>query len=145
MRKLIIQFLICTITMSINAQKIDVDLKKDKILVNDKEVLAFDKKSMGTEFSIFSIEPKSEIIYCFRNYNGTMQYRDDDLLKISFLDLKITIENKSFSMRTWKNLVELMIESKLFDENYKLIEENVKKFEQKYNENITDRTVIIQH
>lgn len=145
MQKIILQLVICLIAISINAQKLDVDFKKDKIIVNDKVVLGFEKKSMGTEFSIYSLEPQSEIIYAKRDYNGTMNYRDDDMVKITFLDLKISIESKALSIRTWKYIVELMFESHLFDENNKLIEENVKKFELKYNEDITNRTVIIKY
>ncbi len=120
----------------------EVDFKKDKIIINGKEAFTITKKAFGTEISIFSLEPKSEIIYGLRNDNGTAGYLDDDFLKISFLDFKITIESTMLAKRTWKYIVSMLVESNVIDESNKINEENLRKFEQKYNENITNRTII---
>lgn len=120
----------------------DIDLKKDKVIINNVEAFVYDKKGLGNEFSLFTIDGKTELIYGKRNDNGTRQYKEDDYVTLKFLEQKLTVDNYRFGYSTWKKIIEIIYENKVFTEDFKINEEALNVFVEKYNENITNRTII---
>jgi len=113
------------------AQKIK--LKKGIIYVNKKEVLSYEKKSYGNEFVIYELGTKNELIIDIFNPNGNYQ-------KIFFPNQK-----KSMEMRPkyWnKSLIKWFIEQGILDVNGNFNKDKVDIFIEKYDEKITERTII---
>ena len=113
--KYFLLFALSVITLnSVNAQK--VKFKGDKVLLDGEEVFKFDRKGLGTEISIFSLEDNDEILYMTSNENGTRGYYNDDYIVINFFEQRVKFESEKLS-RNWKKLLATMFKEQVISEN----------------------------
>lgn len=137
--RLLFVMLIFSVWMeNLNAQNVEV--KKDKVLFDGKEILSIDWSGWSLETKIYELNTENEIIFANLNPNGTPKYRDDDYLQIHFLtlDKKMEMSDKNFG----KGLVKWLFKNNIFDSNGNLIPEKVDILIKKYDEKITERTIL---
>ena len=128
--KYFLLFALSVITLnSVNAQK--VKFKGDKVLLDGEEVFKFDRKGLGTEISIFSLEDNDEILYMTSNENGTRGYYNDDYIVINFFEQRVKFESEKLS-RNWKKLLATMFKEQVISENGIINLEKLTKFVSKY-------------
>ncbi|WP_299216370.1 hypothetical protein [uncultured Dokdonia sp.] len=128
--KYFLLFALSVITLnSVNAQK--VKFKGDKVLLDGEEVFKFDRKGLGTEISIFSLEDNDEILYMTSNENGTRGYYNDDYIVINFFEQRVKFESEKLS-RNWKKLLATMFKEQVISENGIINLEKLNKFVSKY-------------
>lgn len=131
MKTKLILLLFLSISTSIYAQKIK--LKKETIYIDGIPVLSYEKKSYGNEFVIYELNTKNELITDVYNVHGDYQ-------KIIF-----TNQQKSMEMRPayWnKSLIKWFIEQGLLDINGNFNADKVDSFIEKFDEKITERTIL---
>lgn len=126
----ILFFAICMITLnSVNAQK--VKFKGEKVLLDGEEVFKFDRKGLGTEISIFSLENNDEIIYMSSNDNGTRGYYDDDYVVLNFFEQRVKFESDRLRSN-WKKLLTILFKEQVINENGIINVDKLNKFASKY-------------
>ncbi|UPQ78988.1 hypothetical protein M0M57_15380 [Flavobacterium azooxidireducens] len=140
-------FLIFGIT-SFYAQ--EVEIKDGKVFVDSKSILKYEKINVH-QHSFFSLDSDEEIIFYKYDENATRGYSDDDYFILNFLTLKKKVESKNVrlifsgigmnSRKNMEKLIGLLIKEKVLDTEGKLNPEKVEIFYEKYNEDITMRTV----
>ncbi|AZJ35136.1 hypothetical protein [Tenacibaculum singaporense] len=118
-----------------------IKLKKGKVLVDGKEILNYEKRGLGTELILYSLDSKDEIVNMFQENSGTHSYLDDDYKKMFFTKDEIWVESSRVSNRGWKYMIKLLLENNVLDNEGNINSKNLKKFAKKYDENITNRTV----
>lgn len=121
-----------------NAQKIK--LKKDIVYLDGNEVFKYEKRNWNTELLLYPIGADDEVIFIEYNNNETRDYTDDDFIKIDFVDQNLKMESNS-KIGTWKFILKWMVQNKVFDKDGNLNAERIEKFVDRYDENITNRTV----
>ncbi|MFC4818254.1 MULTISPECIES: hypothetical protein [unclassified Flavobacterium] len=129
------------------AQEVKID--KDKVLIDNKEVLKYEKIDFD-QHSLYDLEGNEILLYKFHN-NETHQYLEDDYIILNFLTLKTKVESKEkqrvlagLGLNSKKNVEKLiawLLKEKVIDANGVLNADRVEVFNQKYNENITERTI----
>jgi hypothetical protein len=122
----------CITILNVTAQEVKFD--DDKVLVDKTVRFNFNRKGLGTEFSLYKLNTKDEIIYMSLDKNETNQYKDDDFKRLVFLQNKITIESSRLKYATWKAIVKLLLEDKVLDLEGNINTSNLEKFYAKYNE-----------
>jgi len=121
---------ICMITLnSVNAQK--VKFKKDKVLLDGKEVFKFDKKALGSEISIYTLDGNDEILYMTASNNGTQNYIDDDYVTLNFFDQKIKFESQRVGFN-WKKVLTKLFKEQVIKEDLSIDTNKLEKFASKY-------------
>jgi len=122
----------------INAQKIKI--KKDKVLLDGKEILNIDWSGWSLETTIYELNTENEIVFAKTHPNGTLNYSDDDYLQILFmtLDKELEISDRKYG----KGLVKWLFKNKIFDSIGKLNPKKVETLIKKYDEKITERTML---
>ena len=141
MKKIIGLLLLMTFALSFaNAQ--DITYKKIKfkygkgyLLVDKKET--FKLKYSAGYFYIYDLETNEELMYIYLNDNETMHNMDDDYVKVYFNKSEKMFESKSHH----RIVMAQLINNKVFDSDWNLVEENIEKFIKKYDENISNRTI----
>ncbi|AWA30939.1 hypothetical protein HYN48_13115 [Flavobacterium magnum] len=112
----------------------DIKFDDNKVLVDKTERFDFVRKSMGTEFSLYKLNTKDEIIYMTSERNGTDRYFDDDFRRITFVEQKITIESSRLKFDSWKAIIKLLLEDKVIDFEGNIDAERLERFSAKYND-----------
>ncbi len=135
-----------TITTS-NAQ--DAEIKDNKVLLNGKAILKYEKVNL-TECSIYSLNDDEIILYRW-NDNETPRYQDDDYFIINFLTAKKKVESKSTrhviagiglsARKNMQKMINWLLKEKVLDSEGNINLEKLDIFFEKYNENITERTI----
>ena len=141
---LILVFLVFQLSFS---QK--VEIKDDLIYFDNKETLKFIKNDL-IEFSILSLND-DEIIYSNFHNNETETYYEDDYIVINFISEKIKVESTKDenaisglglnSKKNLKKLIEWLVKEKVIKLDGTLDKDRIAIFYDKFNENITNRTV----
>lgn len=134
-------------SFSILAQ--EVEIKDDKVLLDGKQILKYEKINIF-QHSFFSLDENEILLYKYNN-NETNQYSQDDYLVLNFITEKTKVETKDISratsgmgMNSRKNMEKLigwLLKEKVLDKNGVLNPERVQIFFEKYDQNITERTV----
>ena len=127
----------------------DVSVKDGKILYNDSVILKYEKHD-AIEFSIFTLKD-DEIIYSKWHNNETPRYSDDDYVILNFLGEKRKVESTKDEMvisgvglNYRKNLIKLinwLMKEKVLRTDGSIDKDKLEIFYEKYNENITARTI----
>lgn len=133
-------FLLLIITVSyniVNAQ--EVKLKNEFVYIDGIKVFKYEKNAGEGWLSLFEIDNEDEIIFIKENDNGTSGYRDDDYTQYKFLKEDITIEISTYNY--WKNHIKFLYENKCFNLDGKVNQTKVQNTFDKFDENITDRTI----
>ena len=121
----------------INAQK--VKLKNEKISIDGKEVLKYEKIDMNN-IVLYPIDKDSEIIQISRMDNETNDI-GDDYVKFYFIESKLKLESNSIGRRGWEYYIEWLVKNKVIDSDGILNKERVEQVVSRFDENITVRTV----
>jgi hypothetical protein len=132
-QQIFLTFLILLIYTQVNAQKIK--FKKDFVLVDNVEVLKYDKQQGGFETNIYSLDGKL-----------LLQILDKDNFDRYYFNLneKVIIESTEFDFYTHRQIVQLFFDKKIFNSEGIINEEKLKEFKAMYDEKITERTIIIE-
>ena len=120
----------------INAQK--VKLKKEFVYIDDVQVFKYEKNAGDGWLTLYDLDNNEEVIFIRENDNGT-DYRDDDYTQYKFLKENIIIEISTYNY--WKNYVKFLYKNKCFDLDGKVNLKKVQNTFNKFDENITDRTI----
>lgn len=146
--KFLVSMAIFAITsFSVSAQ--EVEIKDDKVLLDGKQILKYEKINIF-QHSFYSLDDNEILLYKY-NDNETKQYSQDDYLVLNFLTEKTKVETKDImratsgmgmnSRKNMEKLVGWLLKEKVIDANGVLNPEKVQIFFEKYDQNITERTV----
>lgn len=107
-----------------------VKLKNNTIFIDGIETLGFDKKSNKTEYVIYKLNTKDEIINVVSNMN-------ENYKKIIFSESKKSLETR---LGYWNSsFIKWLIEQNVLERNGKINEDKIDAFIFKYDENISKR------
>jgi hypothetical protein len=128
----------------------NVEIKDDKVLVDGKEILKYEKVNFF-QHSFYSLTDDEEILMYKYNDNESRDYKEDDYFILNFLTAKKKIECGDIqkvvtglgmsSKKNMEKLVAWLLKEKVIDVNGVLNTNKLDTFYEKYNENITERTV----
>ncbi len=136
MKKITLMIFVLFLSTKLFSQKIE--LKKDIITIDGKDVFSF-KKSNG-EISIYKLNTKEELIFIRHNNNGTpgQPLNGDDYNNINFISLKLKMETKTWHLR-WKSTIAWLYENGVITIDGEVNAEKVSLFIEKYNENLSGK------
>lgn len=126
----------------------DVTIKDDKVLLDGKQILKAEKINV-TQYSFFSMKDDEEILMYRYMDNETPRYVTDDYFILNFLTEKTKVESTDLgkianfmnSRKGMEKLVRWLLKERVINQDGELNPERVAVFKEKYNENITQRTV----
>lgn len=138
MKKLLLSFFLLG-TLGLHAQ--DVDLKKDKVIVDGKELFKFEKIN-GWHFTFYDFQGNEIWMYKYQN-NQTQNYEGDDYFTIHFLTLKRKFQSSDFGLiaamspkKNMQKLIKLLFKEKVFDMDGNPDTERLEVFFEKYHQEI---------
>ena len=127
----------------------EVELKKDIVYLDGKALLKYEKINL-LQYSFFSLDDEELLLYRFSD-NETRDYMDDDYFILNFLNEKKKIESTDKSRvisglgmnsaKNMKKLITWLLKEKVLGTDGKINPEKLDVFEQKFQEDITVRTV----
>jgi len=123
---------------NVNAQK--VKLKKGKVLLEKIEILKYEKTQAGNNLSIYNLDD-DELIFVKRNVSQNPQ---NTYATITFLEMNLSFETSS-DLTFFKRLINRLLKDKVITDLGAVDKEKAKRFAEKYDENITDRTILIRN
>jgi hypothetical protein len=128
----------------------EVEIKDDKVLVDGKAILKYEKVNFF-QHSFYSLTDDEELLMYRYSENETKSYQNDDYLILNFLTLKKKVECSDItkavtglgmsSKKNMEKLITWLLKEKVIDVNGALNPTKVDTFYEKYNENITERTI----
>jgi hypothetical protein len=128
----------------------EVEIKDDKVLVDGKAILKYEKVNFF-QHSFYSLTDDEELLMYRYSENETKSYQNDDYLILNFLTLKKKVECSDItkavtglgmsSKKNMEKLITWLLKEKVIDVNGALNLTKVDTFYEKYNENITERTI----
>ena len=128
----------------------NVEIKDDKVYLDSTEILYYEKSNQFNH-SFFSLNNKDEILFFKLDNNETPKYLDDDFIVINFLTQKKKVESKDTrkaisglginSKKNMQKLIEWLLKEKVLNNDGTINTEKLELFYEKYNENITNRTI----
>lgn len=150
MKKLLLAIVLTMVSgIAIYAQEREVEIDGDKVLLNGKVILKYEKINVA-EHSFFTLNDDEIISYQLMD-NGTPKIIEDNYFIINFLEQKTKVESTNFSrfisglgMNSRKNMQKLigwLLKDKVLNEDGTLNPEKIETFFAKYNEDITNRTI----
>ncbi|MGX7666629.1 hypothetical protein [Flavobacterium pedocola] len=147
MKKKGLLFLGAVLLSSFAVKAQEVEIVKDKILLDGKQFLKYEKINL-INHSFFNMN--DDEILNYRTFdNETPQFLDDDYYALNFINEKIKVESTDFSriiafMNSRKNcekLIKWLVKDKVINADGTINPEKLEAFVQKYDENVTERTV----
>jgi hypothetical protein len=126
----------------------DVTIKDDKVLLDGKQILKAEKIN-SAQYSFFSMKDDEEVLmYKYMN-NETPSYIRDDYFILNFLAEKTKIETTDFtkivnfmnSKKGMEKLIRWLLKERVINQDGELNTERLAIFKEKYDENITQRTL----
>lgn len=128
----------------------EITIKDEKVLLEDQQILKSEKINI-LEYSFYSLEDDEEILYFRRHDNETKDYTDDDYFILNFPTEKIKLESTNYSRimsgigansrKNMEKLLNWLLKEKVLDKDGNINKERLINFYEKYNENISERTV----
>ncbi|WP_106917392.1 hypothetical protein [Chryseobacterium aurantiacum] len=126
----------------------DVTIKDDKVLLDGKQILKAEKIN-AAQYSFFSMKGDEEVLLYKYMDNETPRYVNDDYFILNFLTEKIKIESTDMakianfmnSKKGMEKLVRWLLKERVINHDGELNSERVAVFKDKYDENITERTL----
>ncbi|MGO4707556.1 hypothetical protein AB4Y90_00285 [Chryseobacterium sp. 2TAF14] len=126
----------------------EVEIKNDKVLLDGKPILKAEKINMG-EYSFYNLKNEDEILLYRYMDNETLRYQEDDYYILNFLTEKIKVESNDFSKilnfmnskKAMEKLIKWLLKEKVLTNDGELNPERLTIFKEKYDENITERTI----
>ncbi len=126
-------FIIC-ITSEISAQK--VNFKKGYVLVDNVQVLKYEKEQGGFETNIFNLEGALVL--------QILDKKDFDRYFFN-TENKVIIESTEFDFYTHRQIMQLFFDKKILNSKGEINSEKLDEFKLLYDEKITERTIRIDN
>lgn len=146
MKKLVLIFSL-TLTASYSLCAQEVEIVKDKVLLDGKEFLKYEKINV-INHSFYTLN--DEEILNYRSFdNETPKYTEDDYFVLNFINEKKKVESTDFSRimaffnskKSCEKLIKWMLKDKVLNADGTINPEKLDNLIQKYNENVMERTV----
>ena len=126
----------------------DVTIKDDKVLLDGNQILKAEKINIA-QYSFFSMKDDEEILLYRYMDNETPRYVNDDYFILNFLTEKTKVESTDLgkisnfmnSKKGMEKLVRWLLKERVINHDGELNSDRVGVFKDKYNENITERTI----
>lgn len=126
----------------------EVVIKDDKVLLDGKQILKAEKIN-AAQYSFFTMKDDEEILMYKGMDNETPMYLDDDYYILNFLTEKTKVESKDFtkianfmnSRKGMEKLIKWLLKERVINSEGELNSDRVQIFKEKYDENITERTL----
>lgn len=126
----------------------DVSIKDDKVMVDGKQILKAEKISLA-QYSFFSMKDDQEILLYKYMDNETPSNVRDDFFILNFLTAKVKVESTDLgkvsnfmnSRKGMEKVVRWLLKERVINRDGELNPERIAIFKEKYNENITERTL----
>lgn len=123
-------------------------IKDDKVLLDGKQILKVEKINVA-QYSFFSMKDDEEILLYRYMDNETPKYVNDDYFILNFLTEKVKIESTDISKianfmnsrKGMEKLIRWLIKERVLNHDGELNPDRVQVFKEKYDENITERTL----
>ncbi|PWN65093.1 hypothetical protein C1631_021050 [Chryseobacterium phosphatilyticum] len=126
----------------------DVTIKDDKVLLNGKQILKTEKISLA-QYSFFSMKNDDEILLYKYMDNETPSYVSDDYFILNFLTEKVKVESKDLgkvsnfmnSRKGMEKIIRWLLKERVINQDGELNPDRLAIFKEKYDENLTSRTL----
>jgi len=126
----------------------EVEIKDDKVLLDGKQILKAEKINV-MQYSFYTLKNDDEILMYKYMDNETPRYQEDDYFVLNFLTEKTKVESSDFSRilnfmnsrKAMEKLVKWLLKEKVLTPEGELNSERVIIFKEKYDQNITERTI----
>ncbi|MBL3549720.1 hypothetical protein [Chryseobacterium sp. KMC2] len=126
----------------------DVSIKDDKVMVDGKQILKAEKISLA-QYSFFSMKDDQEILLYKYMDNETPSNVRDDFFILNFLTAKVKVESTDLgkvsnfmnSRKGMEKVVRWLLKERVINRDGELNTERIAIFKEKYDENITERTL----
>jgi len=126
----------------------EVEIKDDKVLLDGKQILKAEKINM-VEYSFYNLKSDDEILLYRQMDNETSRYQDDDYYVLNFLTEKVKVESNDFykiasfmnSKKSMEKLIKWLLKEKVLTNDGELNPDRLAIFKEKYDQNITERTI----
>jgi hypothetical protein len=126
----------------------EVEIKDDKVLLDGKQILRAEKINM-VQYSFYDLKNDDEILLYRAFDNETPKYVNDDYYSLNFLTEKVKVETNDFSKiasfmnskKAMEKLIKWLLKEKVLTPEGTLNPDRVSVFKEKYDQNITDRTL----
>ncbi|EJL71033.1 hypothetical protein [Chryseobacterium populi] len=126
----------------------EVVIKEDKVLLDGKQILKAEKINVA-QYSFFTMKDDEEILLYRYMDNESPKYGDDDYYVLNFLTEKTKVESRDFtkilnfmnSRKGMEKLIKWLLKERVINSDGELNSERVAIFKEKYDENITERTL----
>lgn len=140
-KKTLTLFLSISLASLVHAQKIK--LKKDKVLVDKKEFLEFERGgSFGAlTYEISELSSGKRLVLFTEYNNGTHMDITDDYTKIKFLS---TGESAEINGGSIKDAIKLLLKNQVLTKDGTIDEVKIDLFIKNYDENISGKTIRVR-
>ncbi|MGU3373333.1 hypothetical protein [Chryseobacterium sp. M5A1_1a] len=126
----------------------EVTIKDDQVLLDGKQILKAEKINVD-QYSFFSMKDDEEVLMYRYMDNETPRYIKDDYFILNFLTEKTKVESTDISKianfmnskKGMEKLVKWLLKERVINHDGELNSERVAVFKDKYDENITVRTL----
>ncbi|WP_294304796.1 hypothetical protein [uncultured Chryseobacterium sp.] len=145
--KKLFAFILLTISANLYFSQ-EVEIKDDKVLLDGKQILRAEKINM-IQYSFYDLKNDEEILLYRAFDNETPKYVNDDYYSLNFLTEKVKVETNDFSKiasfmnskKAMEKLIKWLLKEKVLTPEGELNADRVSIFKEKYDQNITDRTI----
>lgn len=145
--KKIFAFFLLTISFNFYFSQ-EVVIKDDKVLLDGKQILKAEKISVA-QYSFYTMKNDDEILMYKYMDNETIKNVNDDYYILNFLTEKVKVESSDFtkianfmnSKKGMEKLVKWLLKERVINNDGELNADRVQIFKEKYDENITERTL----
>lgn len=126
----------------------NVTIKDDKVLLDGKQILKAEKLSLA-QYSFFSMKNDDEILMYKYMDNETPSYISDDYFILNFLTEKVKVESGDLgkvsnfmnSRKGMEKIIRWLLKERVINHDGELNSDRLAVFKEKYDENITARTL----
>lgn len=121
----------------------NIKLKKDKVLVDGKEILSYEKGGVfgAVAYDLSELNSNKRIIILVQNNGGTHMELSDDYTQIKFLTKGEQAEIRGGNIY---NAIKLLLKNGVLTPEGILDESQIDLFVKNYNEKISEKTMIIR-
>ncbi len=133
-KKFTIIVILCFVCNFSHAQK--VKLWDGKVYLNKKAILKYERRTLNSELKLYALASNEEICD-FVTYNSK-RYINGGFKKLFFTKENFKIESTRLKARGWKHTIKVLLEEKVINSEGKIVQENLKRFANKYHENLND-------
>ncbi|MFZ4931283.1 hypothetical protein [Chryseobacterium sp. Mn2064] len=145
--KRLLAFFLVTISCNLYFSQ-DVTIKDTKVLLDGKQILKAEKITLA-QYSFFSMKNDEEVLLYKYMDNETPSYVSDDYFILNFLTEKVKVESKDLgkvsnfmnSKKGMEKIIKWLLKERVLTHDGNLNLERLAIFKEKYDENITARTV----